>query len=408
MNTQTKKVNLKLMSVLFMLTYMISYITRINYGAIISEMEKTTGFSRSLLSMALTGSFVTYGTGQVVSGILGDKLSPKKLVTLGLLVSVGMNFLIPLCNSPYQMLGVWCINGFAQAFMWPPMLRIVTEIADEVQYSSMVVKISWGSSFGTIIVYLLSPLAITFFGWQSVFVFSAICGIIMIVLWNIFCVDVKNKPKKVEKKTEESKQNKQKSPLFAPFMIAIMGAIALQGMLRDSVTTWMPTYISETYNMSNIIAILTGVILPVFSIFCFHFSSKIYRKKFKSPVACGGAIFFAGAIDALLLFLTSGLFAPLSIGFLAILSGCMHGVNLMLITMFPPYFAKYGSVSTASGVLNGCTYVGSAVSTYGVALLSEKFGWNFTLLSWFVIALLGTLICFFAMKPWNKTFGKKY
>ena len=38
---------------LFTITYFVSYITRINYGAIISEMERDTQIARSLLSMAL-------------------------------------------------------------------------------------------------------------------------------------------------------------------------------------------------------------------------------------------------------------------------------------------------------------------------------------------------------------------
>ena len=76
---------------------MVSYITRINYGAVISEMVDQTGLSRAVLSMALTGSFITYGTGQIISGICGDKFSPKKLVFYGLSLSIGMNLLIPFC-----------------------------------------------------------------------------------------------------------------------------------------------------------------------------------------------------------------------------------------------------------------------------------------------------------------------
>ena len=45
--------------------------------------------------MALTGSFITYGTGQIISGVLGDRISPKKLVSRGLLVTVLMNVLLP-------------------------------------------------------------------------------------------------------------------------------------------------------------------------------------------------------------------------------------------------------------------------------------------------------------------------
>ena len=67
---------------------------------------------------------------------------------------------------------------------------------------------------------------------------------------------------------------------------------------------------------------------------------------------------------------------------------------------------KFGKVSTISGILNSCTYVGSAASTYGIALISEKAGWNFTLLIWFIIALTGTVICFVAARPWTKKMGE--
>ena len=91
----TSKSNYKL-TYLFMLTYLVSYITRINYGTVIAEMVVRTHFSKALLSMALTGSFVTYGVGQLISGKCGDRFQPKVLVFAGLLVTTAMNLLIPL------------------------------------------------------------------------------------------------------------------------------------------------------------------------------------------------------------------------------------------------------------------------------------------------------------------------
>ncbi len=383
-------------TLLFAVTYMISYITRINYGTVISEMVTGTGLTKSMLSLAVTGSFITYGVGQVVSGIVGDKLSPKKLISVGLLVSVIMNVLIPVCTNHYQMLAVWCVNGFAQAFMWPPMVRIMTTIFSSEEYKTACVKVSWGSSMGTIVLYLLSPLIIAVSGWKAVFFFSAICGIIMIFVWNKLCVY------KEEKRAEvKEKQSGNIAVLFKPFMIGIMLAIVLQGMLRDGVTTWMPSYIAETYNLSNIISILTGVLLPLFSIFTFYITSYVYKNNIKNVVTCAGTVFGVGVVSALALVLFTGKSVVLSILFSALLTGAMHGVNLLLICMVPHYFVKYGNVSTVSGVLNSCTYIGSAVSTYGIALLSEKFNWSFTLFVWLMIALSGTLVCFLCVKPWK-------
>ncbi len=382
---------------LFAVTYMISYITRINYGAVISEMQSATGFSKSLLSVAVTGSFVTYGAGQIVSGVLGDKISPKRLVTIGLVLTVIMNFLVPVCKNPYQMAVVWSVNGFAQSFMWPPIVKIMSSALTAEEYSKGVTKVSWGSSAGTIIVYLISPLLIHNFGWRAVFIFSAIMGSIMIVFWNKFACDVELAPKEKEARAEE-KQNL----LFVPVMIIIMVAIVLMGMLRDGATTWMPSYISDTYKLSNEISILTTVIIPISSTICFSVAAKLYATRIKNPMVCAGLFFGIGALSSVGLSLCGGMSAGLSIVLFALLIGCMHSVNLILVCMLPNFFEHTGKVSTASGVLNSCTYIGSAVSTYGIAVLSDMFGWGTTISIWLAIAISGTAICFALKKPWQK------
>ena len=88
----------------------------------------------------------------------------------------------------------------------------------------------------------------------------------------------------------------------------------------------------------------------------------------------------------------------------ALLTGAMHGVNMMLISMLPPYFKRFGLTGTASGLLNSCTYIGSALSTYGVAALSEVAGWKNTVLIWAGIALVGTVLCFACIKSFQRKF----
>lgn len=402
MQKLSTKRDVNFLAFLFALTYMVSYITRINYGAIIVEMESATGFSKSMLSLAVTGSFITYGVGQIISGIIGDKISPKRLVSYGLCLTVLMNVFIPLCNNPYLMCAVWCINGFAQSFMWPPLVRLMTTLLTAEDYKSTTAKVSWGSSFGTILVYLLSPVLISLFNWKAVFWFSAICGAVMIFVWNKFSYEVGTVKRQ---KSEQVVSNDKKYSLLTPLMIFIMVAIIFQGMLRDGVTTWMPSYIKDTYKLGNEISILTGVVLPIFSILCFQLAAKLYIKKLTNPLTCAAVFFGIGVVSALGIYLFTGTSAICSVIFSALITGGMHGVNLMLICMLPQYFENSGKVSTVSGVINSCTYIGSALSTYGIALLSEKLGWDFTLLSWFVIALLGMIICFAWKNSWKKRFG---
>ena len=102
--------------------------------------------------------------------------------------------------------------------------------------------------------------------------------------------------------------------------------------------------------------------------------------------------------------MVTGKNAALSILLSAILTGCMHGVNLMFISMLPPYFKRYGLTGTASGVLNSCTYIGSALSTDGVAVISAGAGWKTTVLSWMLIAACGTGLSAAGIRAFRKRF----
>ena len=395
--TDKRKINATIF--LFTMTYLVSYMTRINLGAVITAVVEDTGMTKTMLSAAVTGSAITYGVGQILSGIIGDRVSPKKLVFLGLMVSVAMNTLLIFCRDHIQMTAVWCVNGLAQAFMWPPIVKLMVCSFTTHDYQRASTMVSWGSSFGTIIIYLLSPVLIMAASWKLLFVITSAAGVIMALCWLKFC-----KEPEIEKfhgKPAHTPGGKRERGMFTPLLVAIMVAIMLQGALRDGVTTWMPSFISETFHLSSEVSILSGVCLPVFSILSFRVALWLYERRPGNPVRCAGGIFAVGAVAALLLTFVCKSSPVASIGCMALLTGCMHGVNLLLICMVPPFVQRHGNVSTVSGVLNSCTYVGSAISTYGIAYLSDNAGWQVTALVWFAIAAAGTVICYICSKIWK-------
>lgn len=396
------KGQLNRLSLLLTITYMVSYMTRTNFSAIISEIADATGFANSMLAMSLTGSFITYGVGQLFSGVLGDKISPKRLVSIGLLGTVMINLLIPLCPNPWWMLGVWSINGFAQAMMWPPIVRIITSVFSGDDCKKTMTTVSSGGYVGTIAIYLVAPLIIWLAGWKGVFIGSALMGGGMLVLWHFTARDVT-----VEAKTAKPVSFKATfKTILSPLMLLVFLAIILQGMLREGVSSWMPTFISDSFSIGNEISILTGVLLPIFSILCVRLADLLYRKVITNPLLCAGALFGAATLVAFVLYVCSGSSVALSVLCFAALYGSINGVNLLLISMIPPFFAKRGAVSTISGILNFFTYVGSAASTYGIAALSEGIGWAKTIFVWVLIALVGTVICLLCARPWKRMFGE--
>ncbi len=391
------KKNVSMLIWLTSLVYFISYLTRINYSAMLLEIVRTQNVTKAAASLALTLNSITYGTGQLVSGFLGDKIKPRTLIFTGLFTAATMNIAIFFAQSINLMTVIWAINGFAQAMLWPPLVRILTDMLTADSYKKASVNISVASSVATIVIYLISPFFISFLNWRSLFLTTSICAYIMAFMW-LKGIDALEKRKEAYTlkniSFEKIEYEKRKIPKnIIVFLIIVMLAIAMQGILRDGITNWMPTYISETFNLGSAISILTGIILPIFSIVCFKLTAYLNTKLIKNELSCASAIFTCAAISAFLLYINTAFSPVLSVFLLAVIIGAMHGVNLLLITMLPPYFAKYGKVSFVSGLLNSCTYIGSAISTYGVAVIADKFGWGTTVLSWVIVAFTGVIFC---------------
>ena len=61
MEKLTDKTQINRTILLFSLTYMVSYMTRINFGAVLAAIVEDTGMTKTMLSAAVTGSAITYG-----------------------------------------------------------------------------------------------------------------------------------------------------------------------------------------------------------------------------------------------------------------------------------------------------------------------------------------------------------
>ena len=140
-----------------------------------------------------------------------------------------------------------------------------------------------------------------------------------------------------------------------------------------------------------------------YDIICNNFAIAVNRKWLKNELLCTGVFFITGGITLSVLALTKaggGIF--LTIAMFAVAVGSMHGINVIFTCLVPRYFAKLGKVSLMSGLLNSCTYVGAAIATYGSSALSQKLGWNFTVIMWSVTAVCGVVVCIAGMKGWRR------
>ena len=403
-NFITNKKKATIMMIFFFFVYFTSYVTRNNFGAVLEGIRQATGYSESALGLVTTMSFITYGVGQLISGFLGDKIQPKILLVVGLFLSCAMNVLIPFMPSTTAMCVLWGVNGFAQAFMWPPLVKLMAGLFEKEQYDRAVVFVSWGGMIGTIVNYLVSFLFVSVLNWKFVFYFSTLIGVVMAVLLIFFCPKVSLFVRPVKKVEDLPITDKKDTKWMSLTVAVVMICIVLQGSLRDGIGTFMPTFIDQEFNLGDSISILSGVLMPILGIVSFMTASKLYAKKFKNPLICTAVIFIPATICSFILnlqgFFGANIGAIPTIIAMALLNGCTHGINVMLVCMVPKYFTYTGKVSLVSGILNAFTYLGSAISNFGYPLL----GLGTVQVVWLATAVLAMTLCFLA----SKSFKKKY
>ena len=68
----------------------------------------------------------------------------------------------------------------------------------------------------------------------------------------------------------------------------------------------------------------------------------------------------------------------------------------------PGFFAKGGNVSFYTGLLNSCTYIGSAISAWVIPLASENAGWDAAIGLWAIIACAGLVLASICIVPFKK------
>lgn len=419
MGKDKKKTSAALFIALCTLVYFTSYITRKVYASTMIEIIRDLAFTNEGAGLVNTALFITYGAGQIVSGVLGDHIAPHKLIFVGIVTSSVCNLLMPFCPGiPFgsavgAMTALWAVNGFCQALFWPPLVRMMAEHLTGDDYSRACVTVSVGSSFATVCIYLTSSLFIAVSGWRLNFYVAGAFGLIVSAVWLVLTSRME-KAERAEKAASAEAKPEVSAAEKLPFgklvilsgLIPICACIILQGMLRDGLDSWMPTLIADTFDLSSALSTLSGVVMPLFAMLAFKVADRL-QKWVGHEMKTTALLFAIAAVLAVLLYFLYDCNVILSVLLIASLTGCMHGINLILITWVPAYYARYGRIATFSGILNAFTYIGSALAMYGFGAISDKLSWQATIVSWLVIAGLGIALALSTIRRWTSFIARK-
>lgn len=400
----------RILFVLCWAAYTAAYFGRISYYTSLTDMINSCGFEKPDAGLIGTAFFFCYGCGQMVSGILGDRFSPFKMIMTGLTLSAAANLAISFCRNYIVMSVIWGFNGLAQSLLWSPTLYIIVKYLRPEFRKKACLYMSTSAPVGTVATYLTSMVILKYLHWNVVFLISSVILAASAVIWLCFSLCVSVQPVSCDADIpaqETSKNANPESRNFSALLIlsgaaVMLPAILIHGMLKEGVSVWVPTMISETFRVSPSFSVFLATFLPVVSLAGPYAIDPLYRKLLKNNEAAAAAICLISAVPPIcVLLMISRLPIAVCVSMLALVTASMNAFNYIAVTMIPVRFTGYNKVSTATGLLNSVTYMGCALSTYGFGLLSEQFGWKDTIAFWVVLAAIGTLICLCAFRRWH-------
>jgi OPA family glycerol-3-phosphate transporter-like MFS transporter/OPA family sugar phosphate sensor protein UhpC-like MFS transporter len=84
--------------IVLMIAYILYYFLRKNFSAALPAMQEELGITKLQLGIFITLNGIIYGFSRFINGMLVDRFSRKKIMTLGLILTSAANLFI--CLSP--------------------------------------------------------------------------------------------------------------------------------------------------------------------------------------------------------------------------------------------------------------------------------------------------------------------
>mmetsp|Transcript_56620 Transcript_56620/g.132870 ORF Transcript_56620/g.132870 Transcript_56620/m.132870 type:complete len:540 (-) Transcript_56620:43-1662(-) len=401
--------------------YAVCYFTRqsLNYTAPV--LQKAMGWQGLAQLGQLSSIFpLAYGSSRFLGGILGDRMSPRKVFALGLTICGALNVAFGLSSSlPYFVL-FWFLNGCFQGLAAPPCVKMITNWFDPKErgqwWSIWHASINLG---GFLIPFLAGNLAENF-GWRYGMLGPGILALATAAVCFTLMRDAppqavteaipeegedaeadESAAKKPAKEQQTDEVDIMEGLLLNPVQWALGIGYLLVYIARYGLSSWGVFYLLHTgagsaakaasllsgFELGGFIGNLTGGKLS--DTFVKMNGDENTSPGQRAKVVC---LFFAAALLMIPMFAACPASMPwaqyvLLLGIGHFLSGAQ-----LLLPLVAAEVAPKNLLATATGFIGWVGYFGAALAGLPLSIVVQRFGWRwyFTVLT--AAASCGTLL----------------
>jgi OPA family glycerol-3-phosphate transporter-like MFS transporter len=382
------------------LLYTSYYMCRYNLPLANKAMSDQYGFSKAQMGWMITATALAYACGQIVNGLLTDRVGGKLAMLIGAAGTIIMNILFGAASFA-GMLGlfvaIWGLNGYVQSFGAPGMVKINAAWFARQERGTFAGIFGFMINLGRFFINKLGPALLagfTIFGlihvhglhWRWLFwAPSIICAVAAIFM----ALTVAETPEQAGYDylgTRESSDDAGTKADLGLVFRTVLGnpgiwvtacAYACTGAVRGSVDYWFPRYMQEVHTLKldsaqfQVLGFLIPLVASCGSLMSGIISDALFQSR-RAPVA--GILYLA---ETLVILAAAQFHTTASaIVFFVLISFTANSTHSLLGTAAAMDIGGRKMTGFASGVIDCFQYIGSSMAGLALGSLIDARGWG--------------------------------
>lgn len=394
------------------LMYASFYVCRYNFRFATPGMVQEFGFSKFQITRILSAWSVAYGIGQLVNGLITDRIGGKKAMLIGAIGTIAINLVYGFTSfagtfSTFAL--IWLMNGYFQSFGAPGMIKINAAWFNRTERGTFAGIFGFMIQLGQISIGALAPLILAGFtigtwtvakgDWRWLFrippIITALCAIIMVT-------GAKETPEEagwtglVHDEVDSSGGVRIgiakcfKTVFTHPLVWFYAVAYACTGAVRSSSDQLAVLYFHDVLKLNVednpraltwTLAYAVPLVAVAGSLLSGIISDKFFRGH-RSPVAMGLYFLQAIIIGLAALVIHSGVVGPTPTGillgciFLILISLMVNSTHSLVGAAAPMDIGGRKMAGFASGVIDSFQYFGMSIFLPIIGWSIDRYGWG--------------------------------
>jgi len=403
--------------------YAAFYMCRYNFRFATPFMESEFGFDDTQITGILSAWSIAYGVGQLVNGLLCDRIGGRMSMVIGGVGTIVINLIYGFASfagtfSTFAL--IWLLNGYLQSFGAPGMIKINAAWFNRSERGTFSGIFGFMIQLGQVIINNLAPLILAGFTlgvwvvgknqWQWLFRIPPVIAAVMTILVAVIPRETPEQagyPDCIKDDSDTSAGDAANvrvsikecfTTIFRhPLVWFYAVAYACTGAVRHSSDQLSVLYFTQylhldlstkpkavvwTMNIVPLIAVAGSLISGIVS-------DKLFRGH-RSPVAMGLYFLLSLVLALAAVVMWSGLVGPSKTGvflgclFLILVSFSVNATHSIVGAAAPMDIGGRRMAGFASGVIDSFQYFGAAIALPVTGYLLDRYGWG----AWYPVMVL--------------------